>query len=244
MKPSDPAVSIVLATHNGARFLGDQLRSILAQTHQNWHIILSDDGSSDATLDIAREIIPENQLSILKGPCQGVALNFWNGLGHVPRGHFSAFCDQDDIWRPDKLERALEHLAQCNGPALYSAGRYVTDERLDILVTQRRRPAAGLLGTLLRNRVAGHTCVMSPDAVHLLNAFPPSKDVPFHDWWAALILRAKGAKFIHDPMPVLRYRQHGANVIGARGGRLWTLLSGRYFGWVNANLRALWSYRR
>ena len=239
-----PSVSIVLATHNGERFLGDQLRSIRAQTHSNWRIILSDDESRDKTLDIARDIIPDTQLTVLHGPQQGLARNFWHGLLQVPTGDFAAFCDQDDVWHPTKLARALDHIAPYRGPSLYSAGRHVTDADLNILETQLRSNALGLVGTLLRNRVAGHTCVLSPDAVTVLKQRPPGRNVPFHDWWAALVLRAHGATFIHDPTPVLSYRQHSANVLGARGGRWATLLTGRYFKWVWANLRALRACRK
>ncbi len=239
MNVVNPSVSIVLATRNGAAFLEDQMRSITAQSHSNWRIILSDDGSTDETLNIARDCIPRSQLQILRGPERGLALNFWNGVMRVPVGDFAAFCDQDDIWRRDKLERALSHLSPIEGPALYTAGRYITDAQMNVLSIQKRRAIAGPVSTLLRNRAAGHTCVMSPDAVTLLKRYTPGAAVPFHDWWAASVLCARGAQFVHDPTPVLYYRQHRANVFGARGGRLKSLLTGEYLRWIIANQRAL-----
>ncbi|MEN8891999.1 glycosyltransferase [Planktotalea arctica] len=234
-----PPVSIVLATLNGARFLRAQLQSICDQSHENWRVILSDDGSSDASLAIARDCLARDRLHLLRGPQQGIALNFWRGLSHVPKGHFAAFCDQDDVWCKDKLERALAHLGKDEGPALYSAGRFVTDAGLNVTHRQLRAPVKGFARTFLRNPVAGHTCVLSPAAVDLLKRAPPTRDVPFHDWWAALILSRAGARFVHDTAPVLYYRQHERNVLGAAGGRAKAVLNGTYFRWLCANASAL-----
>ncbi|MGB7317748.1 MAG: glycosyltransferase [Planktotalea sp.] len=243
MNPTLPMVSIVLATRDGAMFLAEQLRSISGQTYPHWDIILSDDGSRDDTVSIARDCIPTVQLRIFDGPQRGLAQNFWHGLMQVPAGHFVAFCDQDDVWRPDKLERALAFLRGARGPSIYSAGRFITDAKLNVKRVQPRSSALGLPGTLFRNRIAGHTCVLSPDAVHLLQRFAPSDAVPFHDWWAAIVLRAHGATFIHDPAPVLYYRQHNKNVIGADGGRMRCVLSGQYVAWVRANQLALLQFQ-
>lgn len=239
MSAQPPFVSIVLATFNGASFLRAQLRSLRAQSYENWCLALSDDGSHDDTLEIARREIPAAQLKLLEGPRQGLALNFWNALRNVPDGHFAAFCDQDDVWRRDKLERAISQLTAIKGPALYSAGRIVTDVHLNPIRIQHRSPVKGFAQTFFRNPVAGHTCVLSPEAVTLLKHHPPSHAVPFHDWWATLVLSKLGACFVHDPEPVLYYRQHGANVLGARGGRARTILNGTYFRWLNANQKAL-----
>lgn len=243
MVNSNIQVSIVLATLNGAQFLDEQLRSICAQDHDNWQVILSDDGSSDETLTIARDCIPEQKLRILEGPKCGLALNFWNGLKHVPTGHYAAFCDQDDVWVSNKLTRAITKLAPIERPAIYSAGRYIADTHLNITNTQLRRRAGSDLEMFFRNRIAGHTCLLSPQAVPLLKRYPPSRDVPFHDWWTALILAKHGATFVHDPVPVLYYRQHGRNVIGARNGRAMAILSGQYTRWLVANYTALRAYR-
>lgn len=238
MKP-DP-VSIVLATLNGGAFLGEQLRSIQRQDHQVWHLILSDDGSTDDTLAITRATIKANQLQILSGPKIGLTQNFWHGLMQVPYGHHAAFCDQDDVWRADKLSRALDHLGKINGPALYTSGRQVTSHDLTPLYTQCRRPVGSLMHLLFRNTAAGHTCVLNPEAVQVLRTFPPPRSIPFHDWWAALVLKGVGARFIHDPSPTVLYRQHSSNVLGAKSGRMKAVMNGTYAHWMQSNFSALW----
>ena len=239
MKSQDFPVSIVLATLNGATHLGDQIRSLQAQDHQNWQVILSDDGSHDATLEIAQNLLEARRLRCLTGPQTGLALNFWNALKHVPKGHFAAFCDQDDVWCADKLRRALTHFTEHHGAAVYSSGRYITDAELCTKCLQPRRAVDRFAPLLFRNPLAGHTCVLNPRAVQILKQFPPSSTVPFHDWWTALVLKGVGATFIHDPKPSLYYRQHASNVIGARGGRFDKLMNGTYFKWLRANHAAL-----
>lgn len=242
MSLAQPTVSIVLATLNGAAFLQEQLLSICEQDHKSWHVILSDDGSTDGTLSIARSVLDAHQLKITSGPHIGFTQNFWNGLLHVPEGHYAAFCDQDDVWCPDKLSRAVERLGAFRAPALYSAGRYVTDPALNVSSTQHRTAARGLSKLIWRNTVAGHSCVLNPNAVRVLKQCIPPLGIPFHDWWAALILSGVGGSFIHDPIPVLYYRQHGENILGAKGGRLRTVLNGTYIHWVRLNLAGLSMY--
>jgi glycosyltransferase involved in cell wall biosynthesis len=242
MTLAEPTVSIVLATLNGAAFLQAQLLSIRRQDLKAWHVIQSDDGSTDDTLAIARAVLDADQLKITNGPQLGFAQNFWNGLLHVPDGHYAAFCDQDDVWRPDKLSRTVERLSVFKDPALYSAGRYVTDLDLNITSTQHRTSPQCLSRLIWRNTVAGHSCVLNPDAVRILKQCVPPLGIPFHDWWAALILSSVGGRFIHDPTPVLYYRQHDANVLGAKGGRLRSVLNGTYIEWVRRNLAGLTMY--
>jgi glycosyltransferase involved in cell wall biosynthesis len=238
-----PKVSILLATLNGARFLESQLRSILQQKHRPWDLILSDDGSYDDTLSIAQKVIPEKQLKLLEGPRLGLTQNFWNALQHVPLGHYAAFCDQDDVWRQCKLTRALDHLSGQTGPAVYASGRIVTNDDLEIQWYQKRRKVGAFAQLLFRNQIAGHTCVLNPKAVKALQRYAPPANVPFHDWWSALILKGIGAQFIHDPTPTLYYRQHTNNALGARRGRTKALLDGRYNLWLQNNFDALWPLR-
>lgn len=232
-----------MATFNGARYLPMQLRSLCAQDHTAWHLIASDDGSADDTLAILRASVPDHQLTILRGPQQGAALNFWNALMHVPEGSYTAFCDQDDLWHPDKLSRALGVLSRANSADFYTAGRTICTDALQPRKLQRRQAPPGFARTLYRNRAAGNTCLFSPRATKHLQQFHPARPVPFHDWWAALALLGSGLQAVHDPRPVLSYRQHGANILGAKGGRLKRLWDGSYRAWVAANCAALMPYR-
>lgn len=235
---STPHVTIVLATHNGARFISAQLHSLSMQTHSNWHVILTDDGSDDATVQLARQSLPESCLTIVEGPGQGVAANFLSGLRNVKDTDYVAFCDQDDVWHRDKLERAISRLAACDGPAFVSTARVIADCRLRPLRIQRRR-TVGFRSLMFRNCAAGNTFVMNAKALNILRACWPTVTPAFHDWWSALVLTGTGATWINDPLPSLLYRQHGANLLGAGGGRVRSVINGTRTRWIAQNLHAL-----
>lgn len=139
-----PHVTILLASFQGAAFLGQQLRSIADQTHRNWSLILSDDGSTDGTQDIAARFAasrPAGQVRVIDGPSAGATQNFLHLLQTAPEGAI-AFCDQDDVWFPDKLARAVDALRPHDGPAHYAARTVICDETLKPLTGSRhfRRP--------------------------------------------------------------------------------------------------------
>lgn len=108
--PALPRITILLCTFNGARFLAAQLASIEQQTHSNWRLIVSNDGSTDDTLTIIRHFADRvcQPVEIRHGPGRGAAANFLS-LATDPEidGDLFAFCDQDDVWHPAKLSRAL-----------------------------------------------------------------------------------------------------------------------------------------
>lgn len=106
---SRPLVSVVVPTHNGQRFIVDTLASLLAQTHSQLEILVVDDGSTDATPDLVGKI-RDARLKQLSQPNGGVSSARNAGTAQA-QGAFIAFCDQDDIWHPRKLELQLAALA-------------------------------------------------------------------------------------------------------------------------------------
>ena len=108
-------VTILMATYNGEKYLCEQLNSILKQTHTNWRLVISDDGSTDATLSILQKYQSEftDKITLLPADCRfGSAKgNFLHLLKQSPPG-YAMFCDQDDIWDNDKIEKTLAALKQ------------------------------------------------------------------------------------------------------------------------------------
>ena len=102
-----PRVAILLCTYNGAQFLAEQLDSLEAQVHQNWVVIASDDGSTDQTLEILRQYQAKwspRKLTIRSGPQKGFCQNFLSLTADPEiRADYYAFCDQDDVWLPNKF---------------------------------------------------------------------------------------------------------------------------------------------
>jgi glycosyltransferase involved in cell wall biosynthesis len=221
-------VSVVVATYNGAEFLARQLESILAQTRAPSEIILSDDGSSDSTLDIARKFqnaTPRKggatwKILSRKKPL-GVAGNFASALV-AATGDLVAFADQDDIWEVNKLETLIPHFDNPRTLLVHSDARLIDAKEHEmgslmraLRVTVRERTALhggrALDALLRRNLVTGATMVIRRS---LLETALPIPAGWIHDEWLALIAALQGG-VVFDERPLVRYRQHGANQIGA-----------------------------
>ncbi len=126
-------VAILMCTKNGAAFIDDQLKSIVDQTHENWILIVSDDGSNDETVaKLERFAEAHRQKTIIRnGPGRGVCANFLS-LANDPTidADYFAFSDQDDIWNQEKLRRALAWLASvpADVPGMYCGRTELIDD--------------------------------------------------------------------------------------------------------------------
>jgi len=223
-------VDILLATHNGAEFLGAQLDSILCQTLENWRLLVRDDCSADATPSILagyQARFPD-KITILSGEDRklGAAGNF-SLLLTAADADYIMLCDQDDVWAPGKIEKSMavmEGLERLHGPALpllVHTDLAVTDCGLTPIAGslwkfQHSDPVNGVaLNRLLTQNVVTGCTVMINRALRDL-ALPIPAGAVMHDWWLALVSSAFGAMG-NIPEPTVLYRQHGANDIGATG---------------------------
>lgn len=248
-----PHITILMATFNGARFLPAQLDSLLAQSHTNWSLIVSDDGSRDTTADILRGFSlahPGRVAGLIAGPNLGsAAQNFMALLTHpdVPKG-LVALADQDDVWLPHKLSRAVNHLANVPSdlPAIYASESILTDENLRpyrCVIEPAAQP--GIHNALVQNLFAGHATVLNSAALTLVQAVGRPENIAFHDWWLYQLIAGAGGECLLDPAQTVLYRQHGRNAFGAARGargamrRLSHLLRNDYSHWLTAHWLAL-----
>lgn len=241
-----------MATYNGQKYLSEQIDSILSQTHKNWQIIVSDDGSQDNTLtllnDYANRLGPEKFI-IVKGPGKGFVANFLSMVCRQGiKGDYYAYADQDDIWVPNKLERALEWLRTISVevPALYCSRTELVDEHghsLKYSTLFKRSPSFS--NALVQSIAGGNTMVFNQAAFNLLRMAGDKLNIITHDWWTYLLITGVGGKVYYDPVPSLKYRQHAFNLIGsnlgwrARWKRVIDLFRGRFKIWTDLNLQAL-----
>jgi hypothetical protein len=226
MRHQDQRVAILLSTFNGAHFLREQLDSLLNQTHQNWTLYWRDDRSHDDT----RAVIAEFASRAGQGRCvemPGEPVN----IGPAASFHFLlravsnalsqsdavAFADQDDVWLPNKLERGVAALAQVPQPipALYCARQILVDAQLNrIGVSALASHQGGFPAALTQNVATGCTVMLNSKAARLVADSVPSTATQ-HDWWCYLVVTAAGGRLIQDPEPVILYRQHSGNAVGA-----------------------------
>ena len=220
-------VAVVVCTYNGEKFLAEQLQSILDQTHPPDNIIVSDDGSSDSTLDIVAEFSsrdsgakkPQWTVQSRKKPL-GAAGNFASALTKA-QGEFIALADQDDVWEPNRIERGLagfrddallvhsdatliDEVGHPTG-SLMSALRLTNGERRSLL------SGKALDALLRRNLVTGATAIIRAS---LLKQALPIPEGWVHDEWLALVAAVQGG-VVFSEESLIRYRQHGGNEIGA-----------------------------
>lgn len=225
-------VDIALATFDGGSFVGEQVESIIAQTHPEWQLIARDDGSTDdtvAVLERYRDAEPERIVIVADGDgTLGHVGNFARVLGHST-APYVALCDQDDVWLPGKLAASLAALQRLerrvgsDTPCLVFTDATVVDAGLRPLApsfwarTGVRPTDADDLGRMLYgNVVAGHTAIINAPLRDL--ALPVPDTVRFIDWWITLLAAACGeTTFL--PEPTVLHRQHGHNVNGARPRR-------------------------
>lgn len=219
-----PHVAILMATYNGSPHMREQLSSILAQSHKNWSLWIGDDGSTDETYDILDEFIrlhPGADVTFVHQAGLGTTRNFLDLLrrADLPDGFF-AFCDQDDKWLPDKLERGLHALRDAgDAPALYGSRTIITDEHLrQTGMSPLFTRATGFANAIVQNIAGGNTMLMTTAARRLMCLAPAHIDPVTHDWWAYQIVSAAGGTVVYDPAPTLLYRQHRKNLIGSNMG--------------------------
>ena len=243
-------VAILMGTCNGARFLRAQLDSIAAQSHRDWRLFVSDDGSTDATRAILAAFGAEqgDRVAVRQGPCRGFAANFLGLAGDQGiRADYYAFADQDDLWNPGRLARGLARLEPLPAdlPALYGGRtRLIGEDGRACGISPEFRAPPGFGNALVQSIAGGNTMLFNQGVKRLLEAVPDVAVVA-HDWWLYQLVSGAGGAVIYDPEPFVDYRQHAANLIGgnqgvlAKGARLRLLMAGRMAEWTDVNLAAL-----
>lgn len=245
-------VAILLCTYEGQRYLAEQLDSFIKQSHTNWKIWVSDDGSVDDTLKILetyKQKLPPGRMSLQLGPAEGFAANFLSLTRKTNiEADYYAYSDQDDIWEMDKLARAvhwLESIPQ-HIPALYcSRTRLVDANNKEIGLSPLFAKPPSFANALMQNIGGGNTMVFNNAARTLLRETEGNMPIVTHDWWAYIVVTGCGGKVFYDKTPSLRYRQHGGNLVGtnftwaARFKRLRMLWQGQFRIWNESNITSL-----
>jgi len=220
----NPRVAVLLSTYNGEVWLGAQLDSLAAQEGVAIEVFVRDDGSTDGTLAVLAkyaQLWPALAAPV-RGENLGPAASFVELLRGAPDDFdYYAFCDQDDVWLPDKLARATVRLRKQpeGGPVLYCSSVLCVDSELRPLGARGVDGDARFDHLLFENIAMGNTVVMNPPARMLICSRPPGSGMFMHDWWCALVVSALGT-VLYDERPGVLYRQHQGNVIGATPSRL------------------------
>jgi glycosyltransferase involved in cell wall biosynthesis len=222
-------VDILLATYNGGKYLHELIDSIISQSLQSWRLLIRDDGSTDKTLSILSQYAEKfpNNIKIVNDAYGrlGPAKSF-ERLLFLSSAPYVAFCDQDDVWLPDKLKVQMNAMLDAeprlpnNCPLLVHTDMLVVDKNMNVLSKsfwkyQNINPAnmTSLQRLLIQNHVTGCAILINRSLADI--SVPVPANAKMHDWWIALVAIVSG-KIVWVEHPTVMYRQHDANDTGAK----------------------------
>jgi rhamnosyltransferase len=237
-----------MATYNGARWISEQLDSVLSQKHVDVRIVVSDDGSTDDTLVQLQKYAHDKRLTITAPPAPtgSAAQNFIWLICNTRAEEYScvAFCDQDDLWSEEKLFRAYSALADsdavaysCAVTAFWSQNRERTLNQVDRLTES---------DFLFEGAGQGCTFLLTTTFYKRLREFlltnrSWTESIHYHDWATFALARSWRLQWLFDSKPMVRYRQHENNDTGARAsvGGITKRIALLRSGWYGRQLRGI-----
>lgn len=216
-------IDILLATYNGEKFVKEQIESILNQTYENFNLIISDDASTDNTLNILEEYEKKDtRIKVFKKERnEGLIDNFEFLLKNVTSDYFM-FSDQDDIWKKDKIEKSINKLKEENSGLVYT-DLEIVDEKLNVIypsywkykqIYKKIIKYNNFEALYLNNFVTGCTILAKSKYIKDILPLPRNSKFVLHDYWTALIISAKD-KISYVEEPTIQYRQHKNNRVGS-----------------------------
>lgn len=209
-------INVLISTYNGAEYISMQLDSIVSQTLQDFHIYIRDDGSTDETVKVVEDYVEQHdladKLSIEAGKNIGFCASFLKLLAQVEDGQYWAFCDQDDVWMPEKLKNAYDWLRQQDDdrPLLYHGGFAIGNEDLSV---QTPYPCSKFpyqfYNAITSNIFFGFSMVVNRKLREMLLLVDPDH-IKYHDWFAAIITAAFGKYHMSGQIEAV-HRQYSHN---------------------------------
>jgi len=215
-----------MASHNGIRWIADQFESILRQVNVDVEINVSDDFSSDGTLEYLKQLAQSDSRVVVlpkRDRIGSAGKNFYRLVCDVDISSFDyvAFADQDDIWNLDKLSRHVNLIQTENAECVSSNVMAFWPDGSQKLICKSQHQKS--FDFIFESAGPGCSFLMTPWLVTKLreeiqSPRSPAKNVVMHDWLTYAICRSYNRRWVIDPVPSLMYRQHANNVIGANSG--------------------------
>ncbi len=209
-----PKVSVLLSTFNGEKYIKDLVNSILEQKEVDILLQVRDDGSTDDTIRILQEY-NDTRISIQTGENLKPAKSFLKLLKDCKPSEYYAYCDQDDVWYPEKLKIATDCLKGIKEPALFISTYDIVDKNLNRMFTYNMKfeEPYRLQDTIIYRAPSACTMVFNEALRKIINKTFP-EHVRMHDFWTLLVAELYDLKIFTCDKPLIQYRQHGDNSVG------------------------------
>ena len=223
-------IEVLMAVYNGSAYIREQIDSILNQTYENWHLTISDDGSTDGTDLIADEYAakyPEQITLVYSGVRFGNARDHFMWLSENCTSQYMLYSDQDDVFNPEKMSRLMDAMQNAERqwgrdlPILVFSDQTVVDEKLNVIEPSLMRCQKQAFDSfdyhaiLIQNVVTGGAMMVNRPLCSLAVQCRSRERIIMHDWWMAATA-ARFGKIIYLDEPLSLYRQHGGNSVGAK----------------------------
>lgn len=207
-------ISVCMATYNGEKYIREQVSSILQQLGENDELIVSDDGSTDSTLQ-ELTVFNDSRIKVFDGPHKGLTYNFENAIVHAS-GDYLFLSDQDDVWEPDKVRSMVAALQDAD---LVISDAWIADKdavSTGVSLFDVCKPHKGFWLTLYHTTYIGCCTAFRKTILKKLLPFPPH--IVMHDYWIGMIADLY-YKTAYIPDKLLRYRRHGDNASALTTGK-------------------------
>lgn len=208
-----PRVIVLLSTYNGEKYLEEQLDSIFHQTYSNLEIIVRDDGSIDHTVNILQKYKNSGKITYIKGENIGFIESFFDLLKKAPLADYYAFCDQDDMWEKEKIEKAVMQLQKekyIDIPIMYYSNYDLYTEDMKWMAHPKIRNKSSFSNSLVECVNLGMTTVINGQTrKRIIEKENPNHSLG-HDWSIYMICSAFG-RVIYDDQVQVKHRVHSLN---------------------------------
>lgn len=204
-------ISVCLATYNGEKYIKEQLDSILPQLSANDEIIISDDNSTDDTINIIRSL-NDDRIKIFVNKTKGIVKNFENALNNAS-GDIIFLSDQDDVWKNDKVKKILSAFSSDNSLTLVFSNAEIIDEngisKNYNFFKDNEANYTSIFKAFFKNQFLGCTIAFKSELKSKILPFPTK--IPMHDWWIGVLSLFYGkVEFLNEDL--ISYRRHQNNV--------------------------------
>lgn len=244
-------IAIILCTFNpNLNYLAKQLISLENQAFKDYELFINDDASNLGLFEKINNLVPSiitNKYSIMRNPKNiGFSQNFIQTVNKIKNFKYYSFCDQDDVWPKDKLQKSLEKIKNYN---LYCSSTRLIDANDELIGLNLLNTKPSFKNSLVQSISGGNTYLFDNKVKNLLLNISENFKLPSHDWTIYQIAAAHDLNIIYDKSPSIEYRLHDKNTIGtsfslfAKLKRIKLLFSDVYRNWNNQNIRILLLYK-